>query len=239
MTIQLDAKAPYAAQGTFSLKAQRLETKSEQNLTYTDENGRAFNLSLKESVSISHITYDRSARFKGPQNLKGDEASENSRAETLKALGLDFDQLFRDTVERITKLLQGQTFRHFPGRMQPPPPMMDGSLNLETEHLEIVQISQSVTIDMNEVDTDYWSVENTAGRLVDFAKSLYAGGDRQAHLEKMMEGIDQGFSEAKAAFGGFLPDISTRTVELAKTELAEWARQGEAAPPPEELLVYG
>jgi hypothetical protein len=105
---------------------------------------------------------------------------------------------------------------------------------LDQEHIAALQINDTIQIDMNQIDTEYWSVENTAGRLVDFAKSLYAnGGDRQEHVEKMITGMEQGYGEAKTAFGGFLPDIGRQTVNLAKEMLAQWAKEGgEAATPP-------
>lgn len=59
----------------------------------------------------------------------------------------------------------------------------------------------------------FFGVEKTAARLVDFV--LTGAGDDLARLQAGREGIQRGFKEAEAAFGGKLPEISYQTLEKA------------------------
>jgi hypothetical protein len=68
-----------------------------------------------------------------------------------------------------------------------------------------------------------YSVENTANRLVDFAKAI-SNGD-PSKLELLKENIQKGFDEAEKAFGGTLPDISKQTLELTMKKLDDWASE--------------
>ena len=88
---------------------------------------------------------------------------------------------------------------------------------------------------MDEVDTAYWSADNTADRLVDFAISLYGEGDREEHYEKMVRGMERGYEGARHEFGGTLPEIADKTIELAKDRLEDWAE--DEAPEPLELVA--
>lgn len=67
----------------------------------------------------------------------------------------------------------------------------------------------------------YWSPENTASRIVDFAKAL-TGGD-PSKIEDMRGAIDKGFKEATKAWGRDLPDITNDTYELIQKKLDAWA----------------
>jgi len=65
-----------------------------------------------------------------------------------------------------------------------------------------------------------FSVENTANRLVDFAKAI-SNGDK-SKLSLLRDSIQQGYDAAAEAFGGELPDISKQTLELTMKKLDEW-----------------
>lgn len=67
----------------------------------------------------------------------------------------------------------------------------------------------------------YWSPENTASRIVDFAKAL-TGGD-PSKIEDMRGAIDKGFKEATKAWGKDLPDITNDTYDLIQKKLDAWA----------------
>jgi hypothetical protein len=74
--------------------------------------------------------------------------------------------------------------------------------------------------------TGYYSVENTAARIVGFALSFYDGGDRQAYAEEMKAAVAKGFGQAAAACGGALPRVSHETFALALASLDRWAGGG-------------
>ncbi|MDY0191380.1 MAG: hypothetical protein RBR22_11665 [Desulfuromonas sp.] len=72
-------------------------------------------------------------------------------------------------------------------------------------------------------DDGYFSVDNTAKRIFDFAVGM-AGNDT-SRLDAIVGGIKDGFAEAEKAWGGTLPDISYATQDSLKTMLEEWSGQ--------------
>jgi hypothetical protein len=72
----------------------------------------------------------------------------------------------------------------------------------------------------------YFGVEQTSERIFQFAIGI-AGGD-SSRLDAIKEGIDQGFAEAKKAFGDWLPDISYDTYDAVMKKLDDWAAQSKA-----------
>ena len=106
-------------------------------------------------------------------------------------------------------------------------PVEAGIRAFEHEHAGILAVRQTVTISVEGApDADEWSVEATARRLVDFATGLFPGGDRGEHLERMVDGMEQGYREAAKAFGGMLPPVARETVDLAEALLERWALDG-------------
>lgn len=75
-------------------------------------------------------------------------------------------------------------------------------------------------------DDGYFGVEQTSGRIFQFAVGI-AGGD-PARIDAIKEGIEQGFAEAKEAFGDWLPDISYDTYDAVMKKLDDWAAQSPA-----------
>lgn len=67
----------------------------------------------------------------------------------------------------------------------------------------------------------YFGVEKTSERIFQFAIGI-AGGD-VTRLDAIREGVEQGFQEAKDAFGGWLPDISHDTYDAVMSKLDDWA----------------
>lgn len=70
-------------------------------------------------------------------------------------------------------------------------------------------------------DDGYFGVAQTSDRIVDFA--IAVSGDDPTRLDAILQGIEQGFNEAKDAFGGTLPDISYETYDAIQDKLDNWA----------------
>jgi hypothetical protein len=66
----------------------------------------------------------------------------------------------------------------------------------------------------------YWGVEKTSDRMVEFAKAL-SGGD-QSKANELIDAVKKGFEQATKAWGGELPEISTRTMDAAISKLEAW-----------------
>lgn len=64
------------------------------------------------------------------------------------------------------------------------------------------------------------SPEMVSDRIVEFANAI-SGGDR-SKFELLKNAIEEGFSQAKEALGGTLPEISQKTYELVMEKLDKW-----------------
>ncbi len=112
-------------------------------------------------------------------------------------------------------------------------PVEDGLQAFERENAGLVVVQENIRIELEgDIDPEYWSVENTAGRLFDFAVGLFPGGDREEHAERMIRAMEIGYEEARKAFGGWLPPVARETVDLAAELLEEWAEGASPAEPP-------
>lgn len=72
-------------------------------------------------------------------------------------------------------------------------------------------------------DDGYWGVEQTADRIVSFAKAL-TGGDADK-IEEMRAAIEKGFKAATKTWGDKLPDISSKTYDRVNELLDEWSKE--------------
>ncbi len=66
-------------------------------------------------------------------------------------------------------------------------------------------------------------VKAVSDRIVGFAKAL-SGGDK-SKLAELRDGIEKGFRQAEAAFGGKLPEISKATYDEVMRQLDEWENE--------------
>ncbi|MDR1701966.1 MAG: hypothetical protein LBR56_04255 [Sporomusaceae bacterium] len=77
-------------------------------------------------------------------------------------------------------------------------------------------------------DDGYWGVDQTAGRILDFAKALI--GDDISKLPEIRDAVEQGFAAAKQALGlkkdENLPDISMRTYDKIMATFDSWEEAG-------------
>jgi hypothetical protein len=73
----------------------------------------------------------------------------------------------------------------------------------------------------------YWGVEQTAGRIIDFAKSLM--GNDLSKLPMIRDAVEQGFAAAKEILGG-LPEISLQTYDRIMAEFDRWEKEGTIHP---------
>ncbi len=72
-------------------------------------------------------------------------------------------------------------------------------------------------------DDGYFSIENTAQRLFDFAVKM--AGDDAERLKVTRDAVLKGFKEAEGLFGGKLPEISYKTIDMALKMIDEKIRE--------------
>ncbi|MBI5016900.1 MAG: hypothetical protein HZB55_15635 [Deltaproteobacteria bacterium] len=202
---------------------QELSYQSQERLdvTYSDSAGNAFHLTIERSTSLYAATYDRSGALGGRSHGHGRHARGSGNGLESLAAGLrdanDTARGFQRLLHRLLKAVDPSYAERSSGRERP----AGGAGGTE-----VVAAAENVTVTLEVTgapSSDYWSAENTAGRLVDFATALFRGGDRSAHAERMAAAMEQGYSEAEKAFGGALPAIARETVDLARERLQAWA----------------
>ena len=98
---------------------------------------------------------------------------------------------------------------------------------LQGQKTEGITVSVSAQdIDQAKIDVaegGYWSAENTASRLVEFAKALSGNNPEQA--DKMISAIQNGFKQAEELWGGKLPEISQQTLRLTMEKMENWKKE--------------
>jgi hypothetical protein len=94
--------------------------------------------------------------------------------------------------------------------------------SLETPEIDLSQFSFNgrpiTALTQNEAaelidEGGYFSIENTAQRLFDFAVKM--AGDDPERLNVTRDAVLKGFKDAEALFGGALPEISYKTIDMA------------------------
>lgn len=76
------------------------------------------------------------------------------------------------------------------------------------------------------MDTDYWGVDQTAQRIVDFGTAFYKGEDKSDFIQLLKDLVDEAFGEAEKILGE-LPQISTDTHTSIFDKLDAWAANTE------------
>lgn len=71
-----------------------------------------------------------------------------------------------------------------------------------------------------------WGVEQTANRILDFAKAL-SGGD-SSKIGLLRNAFQQGYDAAEKIWGGALPDISRQTYDKVMDGFKQWEEGGAA-----------
>lgn len=156
----------------------------------------------EKSETVEKTTYDN-------KNPKVDQA-------TIDKLKADAEARFASLASLVEKCLskQGQTFKYATLS-----DLMKGVVNgeVEVDPETVEQAKKDVAED------GYWGVEQTAERIVSFAKAL-TGGD-VSKLEEMRAAIDKGFGDAEEIWGDELPEISAKTRDRINEMLDEWAAE--------------
>ncbi len=138
-----------------------------------------------------------------------------SRIDALQKKADEALQPLRDMVKQLLKE-QGKTFREANVDEK-------GRSDNDKDDATMVTITPEIRAEAqkNIADDGEYGIEKTASRLADFAKSI-SGGDTKK-LETLKKAIQDGYDAAEKAFGGELPDISKKTLELTMKKLDEWA----------------
>jgi hypothetical protein len=148
--------------------------------------------------------YEKSDAAEKKQTVKYDAATiEKMKAEAeLKTAQL------RSLVEKML-LKQGQKFTTLADAFDM---IKEGTIEVDDE--TAAEAAKEVA------DDGYWGVEQTSERMFSFAKAL-AGND-PTKADSMLEALQKGYDEAAKQWGGELPEICQKTLEVTKKKLTDW-----------------
>jgi hypothetical protein len=130
---------------------------------------------------------------------------------TVDRLKADADRRTQSLRELVQKLLvkQGETYTDSTDIYQL---LREGKVQVDDETR--AQAQKDIAAD------GYWGVEQTSGRLVEFAKAL-AGSD-PSKANTMIDAVKKGLEQAQKAWGGDLPEICQKTIDTTIKRLEEW-----------------
>jgi hypothetical protein len=97
---------------------------------------------------------------------------------------------------------------------------------------KVVSGEQKLTADKGTIDAakaaisedGEMGVRKVSERILSFAK--FAMGDDPAQMKKIRDAVELGFSQAKEALGGVLPEISQKTYSTIMAEFDRWEKEG-------------
>lgn len=114
--------------------------------------------------------------------------------------------------DMVQEMLTGQARKH-------------GKSNPMSELEEIIRSYAEEAEKTADGDENYWNAENTANRILDFAKSL--AGDDQKNIESLRKAFEKGFGESEKVFGGKgkLPSVSYETYDLVQKGFDDWSKK--------------
>lgn len=174
-------------------------------------NAEDINKTTEDTAAVyekSSSTTDVAYNSKGKNN-KVDQA-------TIDKLKADAEARYSQLASLVEKLMtkQGDTYKYATLS-----DLMKGVQSGEV-YVDAATIAQAKK---DVADDGYWGVEQTAERIVSFAKAL-TGGDA-SKVEEMRSAIEKGFSSATKTWGDKLPDISSKTYDRVNEMLDEWAKE--------------
>lgn len=180
----------------------------------------AYTTSTKPVTKVEEsVTEDAAAVYeKSEATTKKATYSANPKVDqaTIDKLKADAEARFANLASLVDKLLtkQGQTYQ-YATLSDLMTAVKDGKVAVDPE--VVAQAKKDVAED------GYWGVEQTANRIVDFAKAL-TGGDPEK-VEEMRKAIEKGFGSAAETWGDELPEISQNTYDRVNELLDEWATE--------------
>lgn len=148
--------------------------------------------------------YEKSDAAEKKQNVKYDAAT----IEKMKAEAEMKTAQLRSLVEKML-LKQGQKFTTLADAFDM---IKEGTIEVDDE--TAAEAAKEVA------DDGYWGVEQTSERMFSFAKAL-AGND-PTKADSMLDALQKGYDEAAKQWGGELPEICQKTLEVTKKKLTDW-----------------
>lgn len=166
------------------------------------------------------VVYEKSETSQATAQAYSASSGKTSKVDsaTIEKLKQDAEARFAQLQSLVDKLLTKQSETHTYATLGDlMTAVKDGMIEVEPEVVE--QAKKDVA------DDGYWGVEQTASRIVDFAKAL-TGGD-SSKIEEMRSAIEKGYKAATKSWGRDLPEISQKTRDRVNELMDQWANESE------------
>lgn len=180
---------------------------------YTSSSAQTKSVTDETIKAEDAVVYEKAEPAKKSTYTPGSKKVDQATIDKLKA---DAEARYAQLADLVEKLMtkQGSTYKYatLSDLMKG---VQKGEVTVDPEI--VAQAKKDVA------DDGYWGVEQTASRIVDFAKAL-SGGD-PSKIAEMRKAIDKGFKGATKEWGNDLPDISSKTYSRINELLDEWANE--------------
>lgn len=181
-------------------------TAKKETVVASTENSAVVYEKSEASSKAASATYTAATKSAG----KADTA-------TIEKLKADAETRFSQLQSLVDKLLTKQSETHKYATLSDlMTAVKDGKITVDAATVE--QAKKDVA------DDGYWGVEQTASRIVDFAKAL-TGGDSEK-IEEMRKAVEKGYKAATKTWGSSLPEISQKTRDRVNELFDQWADEG-------------
>lgn len=183
--------------------------------TYQDNTTKkAEDTASNKAASTSPVVYEKSEnKTEKATYTPGTKKVDQGMIDKLKA---DADARFSQLQDLVNKLMTKQsTTSKYASLGDLMKGVVNGEIDVDPE--VVAQAKKDVA------DDGYWGVEQTADRIVSFAKALTGGDATKA--EEMRKAVEKGFKQATKDWGSDLPEISQKTNARVNELLDEWAAE--------------
>lgn len=192
---------------------------------YRDSEG-AFSLSLTRDVLAYQATYTAQGVLSEPFSAATAATPEISNSANTGETDAA-DVAVQDPLTRYFELIRQQVAVILDELARQRAELIDRVLNGDADTEATTSVATSrLNFTVTGLNSDAFSAESTAERIVNFALSFYSGGDRQAYAEMARAAVMKGFNEAMQAVGGTLPQVSHDTIDLVNRSLDAFAAGG-------------
>lgn len=168
-------------------------------------------LSVSKTVTTTSVTSGQNDTANPSTIVElGNSAAQNAAGTygpVVEAMKKEAETRYQNLREMVRKLLYEQYGVSIPTE--------DQTLKVPQETVEEAQKAIG--------EGGYYSPENTATRIMDFAKALSGGDSTKFNLLK--DAVEKGFAAAKDQLGGKLPDITNQTYDLVQQKFTDWAKE--------------
>ena len=220
--------------------------RSALNINYSDRNN-SVNFTISKSLTYIESTYTAEGflNVSNPSNFedalifppetplidKNISEPDSNTSEMLEAAMEKYYELISKQVEYFLRSISEQSYKI----LNPTDAKIDENLQKFNNNgsaarsyavysRQTVIISQNITIKGNITESDYFSSEKTAERIINFALSFYDGGDRDEFAAMVKKAVMKGYNEAMKALGGFLPPEAHETIAIVNRAIDDFAK---------------